>query len=991
MLSKGSQWHRWDPHIHSPGTVLNDQFSGQDAWGDFISAIESSTPPIKALGLTDYYLTENYQKLVKHKKEGGLAKVDFIFPNIEMRLDIAVKDRFVNVHLLVSPEDEDHLPQLERLLSRLQFDAHKDRFNCTRQDLIRLGKAAKPGIGNDQDALQHGITQFKVNFANLKEVITGNEWAKNNVLVAVPASSRDGTSSISEPAGATIRQEIEAFAHIIFSGNPRDRDFWLGRGPCDEDRLRSRYNGLKPCLHGSDAHSTSSVGDPSHNRFSWIKGSLGFTSLKQACIDPANRVYIGEKPPENAIPSEIISSIKVKDAEWFEPTEIPLNCGLVSIIGARGSGKTALVEMIAAGCNSVPEITRSSSDLLSSSFLVRARPHLADAQVTLHWASGDSGCHHLDGRNIDSTIIFPRARYLSQQFVTELCLANEHPGGLSKEIERVIFDALPPDVTDGAADFSELRELRTQRYQQSHVREAESIRRMSEHISKELEKEHLKDIFEKEVTEKKTQIRRYEVDLQKLTTIGSDTRVERYRELQRVIQEKRRKRKQFNVQKRALLNLRDEVNSMRRTGALEMLRECQRRNPDSGILSEDWVAFMLDYKGPVDEILEQYIDGVDKQIVNLVGQPAELARDEDSDLPNNADLSTLALQVLEEEIVRVEKQLQTDRLVQNRYSELYSVLSRERNNLEKLESRLEDASSAADRRRTLQKNRSDAYERVFDAIVAEERELNELYSPLKERLAQASGTLRKLGISTFRRADAAAWAEYAEENLLDRRQAGPFRGRGALVKIVESKLKPAWETGAATEVKDAMDRFIKEYFEQLLSHAPVRREQHSAYRAWLRQFAEWLFRTDHIRVQYGITYDNIDIDKLSPGTRGIVLLLLYLALDADDSRPLIIDQPEENLDPKSVFDELVPLFVEAKMRRQVIIVTHNANLVVNTDSDQIIIAQASPMSSHDLPLLTYDAGGLEDTAIRKTVCDILEGGELAFQERARRMGVQLAR
>jgi predicted ATPase len=67
----------------------------------------------------------------------------------------------------------------------------------------------------------------------------------------------------------------------------------------------------------------------------------------------------------------------------------------------------------------------------------------------------------------------------------------------------------------------------------------------------------------------------------------------------------------------------------------------------------------------------------------------------------------------------------------------------------------------------------------------------------------------------------------------------------------------------------------------------------------------------------------VDIERLSPGTRGIVLLLLYLAIDREDDRPLIIDQPEENRDPKSVFDELVERFREARLQRQIIIVTHN--------------------------------------------------------------------
>jgi predicted ATPase len=78
---------------------------------------------------------------------------------------------------------------------------------------------------------------------------------------------------------------------------------------------------------------------------------------------------------------------------------------------------------------------------------------------------------------------------------------------------------------------------------------------------------------------------------------------------------------------------------------------------------------------------------------------------------------------------------------------------------------------------------------------------------------------------------------------------------------------------------------------------------------------------------------DVAIEQLSPGTQGIVLLLLYLAIDQQDRRPLIIDQPEENLDPNSVFEVLVPHFREARKRRQVIVVTHNANLVVNTDAD----------------------------------------------------------
>ena len=188
-----------------------------------------------------------------------------------------------------------------------------------------------------------------------------------------------------------------------------------------------------------------------------------------------------------------------------------------------------------------------------------------------------------------------------------------------------------------------------------------------------------------------------------------------------------------------------------------------------------------------------------------------------------------------------------------------------------------------------------------------------------------------------------------------------------------------------------MSTFREKYQEDLLQHSIVPKANSVDYRTWLKRFAQWLFSTDHIKLHYGIDYDGVDIRQLSPGTRGIVLLLLYLALDDGDNRPLIIDQPEENLDPKSVFDELVDLFISAKSKRQVIMVTHNANLVINTDADQIIVAEAGHHERGQLPEIKYLSGDLENAQVRKAVCDILEGGEHAFRERARRLRVRLAK
>jgi len=84
--NSGSQWHRWEPHIHAPGTVLNDQFKGVDRWEQYLDALEKAAPVIRALGVTDYYSTESYQRVLETKRNGRLPACDLIFPNIEMRL-----------------------------------------------------------------------------------------------------------------------------------------------------------------------------------------------------------------------------------------------------------------------------------------------------------------------------------------------------------------------------------------------------------------------------------------------------------------------------------------------------------------------------------------------------------------------------------------------------------------------------------------------------------------------------------------------------------------------------------------------------------------------------------------------------------------------------------------------------------------------------------------------------------------------------------------
>lgn len=317
-INRGSEWYRWEPHIHAPGTVLEDQYPKEGGWELYLDALETASPPLRAIGVTDYCITRSYERVKEAKEKGRLTRCNLLFPNIELRLNTGtVKGNFVNIHLLVSPEDPDHVAELNRFLGRLSFPAFDDKFACTPAELIRLGRRADSTKINDEAALQHGVSQFKVSLENLLEAYRGIEWARDNIIIAV-AGTADGTSGVREAADSTLREEIEKAAHAIFASSLKQRDFWLGCGKASVSDLRERYGSQKPCLWGCDAHDLSRVGKPAEDRLCWIKGVPTFDALRQACLDP-ERAYVGPSPPSWAAASQIIDEVLVAGASWNAP------------------------------------------------------------------------------------------------------------------------------------------------------------------------------------------------------------------------------------------------------------------------------------------------------------------------------------------------------------------------------------------------------------------------------------------------------------------------------------------------------------------------------------------------------------------------------------------------------------------------------------------------------------------------------------------------
>jgi ABC-type lipoprotein export system ATPase subunit len=143
---------------------------------------------------------------------------------------------------------------------------------------------------------------------------------------------------------------------------------------------------------------------------------------------------------------------------------------------------------------------------------------------------------------------------------------------------------------------------------------------------------------------------------------------------------------------------------------------------------------------------------------------------------------------------------------------------------------------------------------------------------------------------------------------------------------------------------------------------------------------DFLFGLQYVEPRYTLKLGGKDISQLSPGEKGALLLVFYLLLDREEI-PIIIDQPEQNLDNESVVQLLVDCIRRAAARRQVVIVTHNPNLAVVCDADQIVRTYIDKGNGNQI---SYESGAIEDNPINKTAVDVLEGTYRAFDNRRKK-------
>jgi len=931
---------------------------------------------VAVLGITDYFSIEGYRKVRETWQAGQLPGISLVLPNIELRLGTFVgssnRDRRVNYHVIfseqVSPDDiENHfLGQL-----RFTYDSGPNEepadWLLNRTNLEQLGALLKTQqqtfTGSDYEV---GCKNATVDAGTVKKLLE----AKASIFRGKYLLLVENLSDISwEGQDHQTRKILLKGVHGIFSANPGTIAWARGEGGLSSEQFISEFKSLKPCLHGSDAHELDKICKPDLDRFCWVRADPTFEGLKQVLYEPRERVFIGFAPLKLKNDYQMIKSVEVNGPGWFPAGQIPINSELVAIIGGRGSGKSALGEVMAFAGGSkifdgIEDISDSFLYKASKKSVVNTEP-IVGTRIVLHWLQGPPSVVMIPV-GLEHGLDDERVEYLPQKFVERLC-APENTERLEEEIERVIFQRIDKSERLRASGFRELRNAATQPVQIKKGQIRKTIQSFNQSMTNASARISLKPQKVKEEI-----LRRAELEeLAKNAPEASPESADEVKQREDLLKEREQLQEEIsdlNAQV-ATINAIESRFEIMRGDVATFNDEVGELLEAAGLGSERGKFTLTIPAEPAGILLRRKAD---------LGETIMAKREGRADEPELVSLNSLELKIrqLDERSLLTEAKRREHEKFQKDRRELEDSIASLQREIQEIND------SYLPKRNRDEESRLQKYCEYFDLLKEEQQQLEKLYKPLQDALLNSDETARRLEFVSKITSNIAGHAANGYD-LVDRRKV--LREENSLELALKAFFVSIEQAGFShARIAEAIQT-LREGIIDPLEYTSVleilRKEKGAA------EFADWFFSTNPFSVSYSIKYDGKDLQFLSPGEKGIVLLLLYLEAEQGDNRPLIIDQPDDNLDNLSVYPSLVNYFRKRKRTRQIIIITHNPNLVVNTDAEQVIVANFD--GSRD-PRMTYRAGALEDTlysggtGIREDVCKILEGGTEAFQRRERK-------
>lgn len=1030
--SKGSLWRKWDLHIHTPETAKNDQFSGSDAaekWINYINDINCNGKDIEAVGVTDYFSVENYFKFKNKLEQGDIkSEIKVIFPNVELRITpVTGSSTPINIHCIFNPDIDNEIES--RFLSKLKFSYRTSDYSAKRDEVIRLGRAFSGDRRlDDASSYKKGLNQYVVSFEELRKIFHADLDLRKNTIIVVANGSNDGVSGIRNRADYFIgknlsqldatRQSIYQLSDAIFSTNEGDRRYFLGLSADSIEEVVRKCGSLKPCFHGCDAHRNVDIFKPADDKFCWIKSDLSFGGLKQAIHEASRRVFIGEIPPaiERVFKnrSKFIDALKINWAdgykgskgEWFRDVDIPLNPELVAIIGNKGSGKSALADIIALSGNSY-------QDRQKYSFLKDKKfdsSYSRNFQATILWFSEDVS--HVSTMDQEfSPEKTEGVKYLPQSHFEDICNEIDSSDKFRREIAKVVFQHVPDFERAGYDSFDELVRAK----ESAAKSEIDTLKNEMSAIIDDLvvldEKSHssFRNKIKSSIDEKQTALRSHLDNPPEEVPKPKDA--EEANPVSKKLTERRNQLAKIEARIEATENDLTRLNRLiieidAQIEIFENLnRQINKAKSQSKLLLEEWgidVESVLrtefnsgelkEYKRQKTEEIQRFRAELKVAEIKLLDNGRIHYKDDDWD---EADLLLQAPLIVQRDFILLmisdlEKQLSDTQRKFEEYQEKRKNWEKRRDEIqgkadgsepdtlkhfEKVLNYLDNdlmGEISAKRQQLIEKS---------TAILGEKIRIKRVYDSIKAsietELAREREALAKYPISI--ESSLRIKPNFSEKILtfVNKNRSGTFFHLKDGGEPIQALLKDR-DIGEAEDLKgflgDVLNRIDTDHRPDFQGVQRSVVDQVSD----LDGFYKSLFSLDYLEVKYDLKHGAKSLEALSPGERGALLLVFYLMLDKSET-PLIIDQPEDNLDNQSVAEILVPFIQKAKQRRQIIMVTHNPNLAVVADAEQIIRVD---LKKDDGNRFDFKSGAIENPMINKEIVDVLEGRMPAFSNRS---------
>lgn len=1013
---RGSEWRKWDLHVHTPVSGLSNGFNGD--WDNYVKtlftlAIERG---VAVIGVTDYFTIEGYDRIINDyiKKEDKLlelfdtqemvdrVKSILLLPNIEFRLDKIVNSNRVNYHIIFSNDvtisdiKENFLEEIKFVYESEPFEEDNTR-KLTHNNLEELGRKVKTEQQDFEGSdFEVGCKTAIVQDAQIRKILSSKpDKFKGKYVIAIPVDE-DLSKVRWNSQGHLFRKTLYQQCNIFLSSNPSTIDFGLGEKHSSKEEYLKEFKSFKPCVIGSDAHSLdtlqSKLGcqwttDDDSSKITWIKADPTFEGLKQILIEPENRVFIGEKPlffkkvEDNR--TKYINSLSIDAVEgytgtkgkWFEKIQIPFNKELVAIIGNKGNGKSAISDILAHSCNYKKQ--EYFSFLNDDKF--RNKNLASNFTATVKYEDGTTETKGLSEKLDGSEVT--RVKYLPQGYFESICNDLQKEENLKAEIEAVVFQYIDEASRLGTSNFNDLIEKKSDSIGLTIQQQKNKLFIINKDIIALEDKEYpsyKKGIIaaieqkENEINalivpqevprpnlddeQSKSTIREIEIVKEEIVSLN--------KEIKNLKEEKGRISIILSKINDFIINVERIVQSM-----VDFKEETKEFVESIGCNIDEIITAKIDYSSleKKKSELENRLDNIDKMVseeTELENSPVFILKKKEAkfnELKNKLDGPSKAYQTylqLKEEYEKNKKSIEGDETTPN--SLIW--LRKEKEYIENIVTN--DLQEKYNERNQCLK---EIYNKRKEVIAI----YQQVKSKLDAKIANNKSLLKNYDIRI--EASLGLRTSFSDEFLsfVNQSKSGSFRGIESGLSAVQVLIK-----NADLQSEDGIESFCNSFIEKLKRNDE--KELYVQDQVEDRQsLYNYLFSLDYLTNNYSIMQGDKDLSVLSPGEKGALLLVFYLLLDMDNI-PLILDQPEDNLDNDSVANILVGFIKEAKKKRQIIMVTHNPNLAVVADAEQIIYVS---IDKKDGNKVSIGSGSIENPVTNRHIVDVLEGAMSAFRKR----------